>query len=198
MRENLGDGKYKEIVGSIKTVGDEKRVMIEQFIDKNKAKVRREICGILTRNPYFKKDSKDPGSQNAFVEKVTDDEGNERFIPIKGIIQLITSDNRNTNKLAKSKKDINSHPTKVKVDSSDLRGPIGTTDYLGKNSEMCERYVDESGDLHERIWDEVKLGNPVGVFNDNKNFHELTISSSGQINRRKLTGDLGIIDNTFY
>jgi hypothetical protein len=109
------------------------------------------------------------------VEKVVDDEGNEKYLPIKGIIKIISSGNGNrsiipakapdpdqpgTSGLAKPKPKNSEIFT---IDRAKLRGPISLISLDSQNIELCERYVDEAGNLQERIWQEIKIGTQNGI-----------------------------------
>jgi hypothetical protein len=62
---------------------------------------------------------------------------------------------------------------------------------------LCERYTDESGNIHERIWSKIKFTTSTKEpFDEFRHFYELSISKLGIINKRKLTGPLKIISNT--
>jgi hypothetical protein len=62
---------------------------------------------------------------------------------------------------------------------------------------LCERYTDEAGNIHERIWSKIKFTTSTKEpFDEFRHFYELSISKRGIINKRKLTGPLKIINNT--
>lgn len=107
------------------------------------------------------------------MEKVVDDEGNERYLPIKGIIKIISSGNRSiipskeldpdqpgTTGQAKPK---GKNSEIFSIDRAKLRGPISLISLDSQNIELCERYVDEAGNLQERIWEEIKIGTQNGI-----------------------------------
>jgi hypothetical protein len=107
------------------------------------------------------------------VEKVVDDEGNERYLPIKGTIKIISSGNRSiipskaldpdqpgTTGQAKPK---GKNSEIFSIDRAKLRGPISLISLDSQNIELCERYVNEAGNLQERIWEEIKIGTQNGI-----------------------------------
>jgi len=80
-----------------------------------------------------------------------------------------------------------------------LRGPIrlvevGRTEHNLNRSmnEMClvERYVDEAGVIHERIWEKIRFDKKVkGVpLSEIKHFYELTFDRKSQPVKRKIAG----------
>ena len=103
------------------------------------------------------------------VEKIMDDEGNERYLPIKGTIKIISSCNRAIipNKVSESDqanaKPKTRNPGMFSIERAKLRGPISLISLDNQNIELCERYVDEAGNLQERIWEEIKIGEQSGV-----------------------------------
>ena len=96
---NIKAQNSKVIHGLIKAFGDNKRVMIDEYEDENGRIVRREISGVLAEEMVmdlgfrFGKGDKDG---KVIVEKIIDDEGNQKFVPIKGTIKIITSNKRHS------------------------------------------------------------------------------------------------------
>lgn len=111
LRENLtafadqdpGQSEFKIIHGVIKSTGDGKQIIVDQYDDLGGNRIRREICGVLTEKNQNNFIPLQTGSQLSIAqsksihEKIFDDEGNEKFIPIKGTIKIIPS-NRINNK----------------------------------------------------------------------------------------------------
>lgn len=70
----------------------------------------------------------------------------------------------------------------------------------GGGNELCERFVDEDGVVHEKTWDGVTLTkNEQGAFDENIHFHEFLVGAkTNAVSKRRLSGTLVCRDGILY